>query len=435
MNNTPTSLYSDFLEKIIPEFNKYLDISKSKTIIFRGPKVLVTDSYFSISGISYKKTPIIFDSYGDFIEVPSKWLIYLRTTRTSKGSVLQYASAICSFWRHLQKVAHRDWQKVDDTLLRDWRNRMTQGVDSINLEKRKRTINNKLHVVIEFYKWAQEYGYVKNIIGITQPNHPPFPIRLVEVNYRNRSKKTSPLIYKTRKPPLLPIPTNEEIDSLYTHIAGSTPAARRNVLLTKWALDSGMRESEILNRVISDIPPLVKCQELIDSDRIYWLEIIGKGGKQRIVPVTPEVLIETHRFITSSKHRLCPRDLMLKRRIRNTKEDKIFLSARTGEPLNRQSVSHIFSKTFLLVTGQSNRRKLHFHRLRARFASRLVQELAIQTMESGRSIFELDEQKILLERAADILGHQDTQSLKHYLNTFLDRNELAVSNAARKSRR
>lgn len=435
MAKLPASEFSELLEQMVPGHTHFLECALPRRRLFHEPKVLVSDSSFAVLGIAYNQSPILVDAYGDIIEAPSKWLIYLRTTHTARGSVLQYASALCSFWRYLQQVARQHWDQVDDSLLQDWRNRMVAGVESEHLHKRKRTVNKKLYVVLEFYKWCQEYGYVRNIIGVTSQGNTPYPVRLVETISRNQRRTTSPLVYKTRKPPVLPVPTGEEVDLLYIHLSGPHPVHHRNVLLARWALDSGMRESEVLDRLITELPTLAECQALMDSDRMYWLPIIGKGGAPRSVPVTADVLLETHAFVTSTEQAPSSRDLMLQRRKKKSTENKIFLSSTTGEPLNRQSVSHIFSRAFLLVTGRDNRRNLHFHRLRGRFASKLVQELAFQTSEDGRSILDPDEQRLILERSADILGHQDTKSLRYYLNAFIDRDDVAVAAAAGKSRR
>jgi site-specific recombinase XerD len=436
MTEPEQSDYSQLLEQLFPGHAVLMESAQPSRRVFRGPKVLTSDSSFAIAATSYDDTPILLDAYGDIIEAPSKWLIYLRTMNTARGSVLQYASALCSFWRHLQLVARMPWDQVDDPLLQDWRNRMLAGVSREHLQKRKRTINKKLYVVVDFYRWCQEQGYVQNIIGVTPPGRQPYPIRLIEVVHRNQHRVTSPLYYKTRRSPLLPVPTGEEVDLLYVHLSGPHPADQRNVLLAKWVLDSGMRESEVLDRTVEELPTLAQCQALKDADRLYWMPIIGKGESPRSVPITPDVLIETHAFInTVHEDAPSPRDLMLKHRKKKSKEDRIFLSATRGEGLRRESVSHIFSRAFLLVTGRKDRRGLHFHRLRARFASKLVQELAMQTLEEGRSIHDPDEQRLILERAADILGHQDTKSLRYYLNAFIDRDEVAVSAAAAKSRR
>lgn len=435
MTDLESSDFSEVIEQLVPGYMAFLECALPSRRIYRGPKVLTSDSSFAIAGAAYEDTPVLVDAYGDVIETPSRWLIYLRTTHTARGSVLQYASALCSFWRNLQQVARKPWTKADDTLLRAWRNRMLEGVARQDRQKRMRTINKKLYVVLDFYMWCQEQGYVHNIIGVTPPGMQPYPIRLVEVIHRNERRVTSPLVYKTRKSPLLPVPTGEEVDLLYIHLSGPHPAHTRNVLLAMWALDSGIRESELLERTLTELPTLAECQTLKDNDRMYWMPIIGKGEAPRSIPVTADVLLETHAFVTSTEEATSPRDLMLRKRKKRSKEDRIFLSAITGERLNRQSVSHIFSRAFQVVTGRADRRGLHFHRLRGRFASKLVHELAMQTVEEGRSVHDPDEQRLILERAADILGHQDTKSLRYYLNAFIDRDDEAITAAAAKSRR
>jgi site-specific recombinase XerD len=423
------------LAQLVPTYKEYLEECKLARRLYRGPKVLKSDSSFSLAGVSYKDTPVLVNAYGDIIEEPSQWLIYMRTMSTSAGSVLQYASSLCSFWRHLQQVARKQWHEVDDALLQGWRNKMVAGVSRENLQKRRRTVNKKLYVVLGFYRWSQELGYVKDIIGLTPPGGQPYPIRLIEVVHKQQRRITSPLLYKERRAPVLPVPTLEEIDLLYIHLAGPKPVDQRDVLLARWTLDSGMRESEVLDRLVDELPTPKHCQALKDAGRLYWMPIIGKGDAPRLVPVSPDVLLETHAFITGAEGVPSARDLMLAQRKKTSYEGHIFLSSTTGEPLKRQSVSHIFSRIFLLVTGRPDRRGLHYHRLRARFASTLVQELALGAIEKGYSIYDPAEQQLILERAADILGHQDVKSLRYYLNTFVDKHDAVTAAAAAKSRR
>jgi site-specific recombinase XerD len=174
---------------------------------------------------------------------------------------------------------------------------------------------------------------------------------------------------------------------------------------------------------------------LKDAGRQYWMEIVGKGDAPRPVPVSPEVLIETHAFVHGVDGVPSARDHMLAMRKKTSHEDHIFLSATTGEPLRRESVSHIFSRIFAILTGRKDRRGLHYHRLRARYASKLVQDLAQEAIDKGYSIHDPAEQQLILERVADILGHQDIKTLRYYLNAFIDKHELVTASAAAKSRR
>ena len=283
MSDVDEPTLSKHLEGLVPGHRNYLMCLEPRRRVYPGPKVLTTDSRFSISGVSYTDTPILVDAYANIIEEPSKWLIYLRTMRTARGTVLQYASSLCSFWRHLQQVARKSWSQVDDTLLQGWRNRMLANAGHESLNKRKRTINKKLYVVLDFYQWCQEHGYITGIIGVTPPHGNPYPIRLVEIHFQNRRRVTSHLLYKIRKSPRLPVPTGDEIDLLYVHLSGPRPTHHRNVLLAKWALDSGMRLSEVLERSVSELPTLEQCQKLKDADRMYWMPIVGKGETERVV--------------------------------------------------------------------------------------------------------------------------------------------------------
>jgi hypothetical protein len=77
------------LERLVPNHKDYLAECTNARRLFRGPKVLKSNSAFRIAGVAYDQTPVLVDAYGSIIDEPSQWLIYIRTMGTAKGSVLQ----------------------------------------------------------------------------------------------------------------------------------------------------------------------------------------------------------------------------------------------------------------------------------------------------------------------------------------------------------
>jgi site-specific recombinase XerD len=138
------------------------------------------------------------------------------------------------------------------------------------------------------------------------------------------------------------------------------------------------------------------------------LDVTGKGGHKRNVPVLPELLLKTRDFIDEER-----RDLLS-----DSKPFKdcglVFISQKTGGALSKEYVSRFFSAAL----NHGGKRKYWLHRLRARFASKLIQTLIMDSVvRSG--LASLREETILF-KAAEILGHKDLKSLRFYLNLSLD---------------
>lgn len=420
------------LQGLIPNAMQLMDEFRHKRRIFNGPTLQTTDSSCVLSGISYPRTPVLVDAYGDVIVEPTHWLRQLGFSRSEK-TVHQYATSLSLFWKFLGST-HRRWTKVDDDLLRTWKNLMHRGTEMHKGIKQK-SANNNLQVVLSFLKWAQEYGYVKNLIGVTKEGEAPYPIRLVVKFSRKGRRETWPDLYRITRTPVAPIPTSEQIDQMYVHLTGSTPSKHRDYLMASWSSGSGLRRGELERLTIAMLPSAKDCHEMKASNKVHWMLIRGKANKERRVPVDPEVLLETRDFCFGSRESPSSREQMVQKRKRPFKEDSIFLNSRTGEAIVGQSISHIFRHAFVLATGHADRMGLRLHRLRARFATKLVEELAIAALDRGQNVGDLFVQRNILEDAAEILGHSDIKTLRPYINAFLDKDTSPVGRAMSNSRR
>lgn len=407
-----------------PDKDAYDTIGSGKRRVYAGPRVEYTDESCVLDGMPCPKIPMLIDAWADIIVPPTDWLRHLTVGKTAPKSVEQYAHALSSFWKYLVNIAKCDWKDVSDKQLRTWRNRMLQGTFGKGVIL-KDSINAKLEVVLQFYRWAQEHRYVEGLIGLTSPGQQPLPIRLVARTYRGAARITSDLLYRLPRRPRRPIPTQVEIDQLYEELSGPGPESVRDCLIVAWASGSGMRRIEILNLKVQNIPSLERCYELLEQDKLYWLSIIGKGQKERQVPVAPEVLIETHDFIEGI------RQDTLKKRVVGSPEDAIFLSTTTGKRLNLQYISRVISNAFKKFADKN--RRLTLHRLRGRFTSLLVQQLMEE--EECEPGLEGMRDQLVMEKACYILGLNDVKTIRHYLNLHLDREDQALKTAVRSSKR
>lgn len=172
----------------------------------------------------------------------------------------------------------------------------------------------------------------------------------------------------------------EEIDAMIARIDRSKPEGERNVLILETLFSCGLRVSELVSLKLSDISPE---QGLI--------RVIGKGNKQRLVPL-PEFLANfIQRFLLHSRSQA---------KVAQGAEDFLFLN-RNGKPLSRVMV-------FLLVKDLAAkagiRKSISPHTFRHSFATSLV--------EGGAD----------LRAVQEMLGHESITTTEIY--THLDRDYL-----------
>ncbi|QNQ82368.1 site-specific tyrosine recombinase XerD [Lactobacillus sp. PV037] len=147
----------------------------------------------------------------------------------------------------------------------------------------------------------------------------------------------------------------------------------RAILETLYA--TGMRVSELLNLEQDDL-----------HEELHLVKVIGKGSKQRLIPITEVALSWIDKYNTKVRE-----EQLLKTGVWS---DKIFLNAR-GKPMTRQAVWQLIKKYCQLAGIQ---KKVTPHTLRHTFATHLL--------ENGAD----------LRVVQEILGHSDIGTTQIYTN-------------------
>jgi integrase/recombinase XerD len=180
----------------------------------------------------------------------------------------------------------------------------------------------------------------------------------------------------------LPVVLSEqEIDAMIGAIDRSTGEGERNVAMLETLYSSGLRVSELVGLKLTQIHP----QE-------GFLQVIGKGNKERLVPVGTRALKHIRLYVDQVRVHV---------NIQAAHRDVVFLSKRGGA-LSRQSV-FLLIKAMALKAGV--RKNISPHTFRHSFATHLV--------EAGAD----------LRAVQEMLGHESITTTEIY--THLDRNYLA----------
>lgn len=180
----------------------------------------------------------------------------------------------------------------------------------------------------------------------------------------------------------------EEILAMVNSIDASTLSGFRNKLTIHFLYATGLRVSEFVNLKLSE----VNFKEEI-------LDIIGKGNKERYIPIAKSVLNDLEFYI---KH------YRSEQKISKGAEDFIFLSERDGKPLTRQFIFKMLRET---AEKAGIKKNVHPHILRHSFATELIRGganlIAVKEMMGHSSVV-----------STEIYINLSTKDLKNTLETY-----------------
>jgi integrase/recombinase XerC len=171
--------------------------------------------------------------------------------------------------------------------------------------------------------------------------------------------------------------TVDEIFALLEQSVGDDPLAARDVALLELAYSTGLRVSELVGL----------CREDIDLDQ-GWLRTVGKGDKERVVPIGQKAIDATRRYL-ARRGELAPA----------SDEPAVFVNFRGGR-LSARSVRRVLRKR-LLAAGLDP--SITPHGLRHSFATHLL--------DSGADLRSIQE----------MLGHANLSTTQRYTHVSTDR--------------
>jgi integrase/recombinase XerD len=237
----------------------------------------------------------------------------------------------------------------------------------------------KLAHLQDFLKWINELGMsATSQARIISGLRTFFKYLLLENIIRTNPAE---LLESPRLGRKLPDTLNiDEIDRLFAEIDLSKPEGERNKTMLEFLYGCGLRVSELTNLKISDV-------RFSDG----FISVIGKGNKQRLVPVSDGALSQLDRYRHNIRSHI---------KIQKGHEDFIFLNGR-GAKISRVMVFYIIKS---LAEKAGIRKTISPHTFRHSFATHLI--------EGGAD----------LRAVQEMLGHASITTTEIY--THLDRDYL-----------
>ena len=188
------------------------------------------------------------------------------------------------------------------------------------------------------------------------------------------------LVDNVKKDKKLPtVLSQEEVDRMINSIPQDSPLNLRNRALMEIMYGCGLRVSEVVNLEVGDLHLNSK-----------YIELIGKGNKQRVIPIGDMASEALKKYIHEGRNKLA----------KGVFSEYVFLSYQ-GKPMSRQAV---FKYLKQLAKNNGIEKEISPHTIRHSFATHLL--------ENG----------VDLRYVQEMLGHEDISTTQIY--THMDTSRL-----------
>jgi len=248
----------------------------------------------------------------------------------------------------------------------------------IFLNDKKITDLNKVsyNLITQFFDKQREVGITSSSVGRYSSSIKGFFLFLAEQNYVEKNPTVN--LTSTKLSRNLPIVLSfDEVETILDQPKVKSNLGLRDKAILELLYSSGLRVSEILNLTVAD---------LFLKDEV--IRILGKGSKQRIVPIGTSAINWMNEYLLKVRP-------LLQKRMKS--ENVIFLNSR-GTKLSRMTIWKIVKK---YCDKAGIEREVHPHTFRHSFATHLL--------EGGAD----------LRAVQEMLGHSDISTTQIY--THIDR--------------
>lgn len=285
-------------------------------------------------------------------EYIDKFIMYLKNERRySEKTVIAYQKDLLEFYAFIQSSGEVDIKALTYQDLRLF-------VAHLNERQLARTtVARKLSSLRSFFKYGLEQGWVESN-----------PMELV--NYSVKKQRLPDFFYE------------DEMEQIFEAIRDSkSPMQAMDSAIVELLYATGMRVSELCDLELSQI-----------DFNLSMARVIGKGEKERIVPIGDVAMKSLNHYIETLRPELVAKAKEADRQL-------VFLS-KSGKPFSSTLVRKELNA---IVEEAGLKLSIHPHKLRHTFATHLLNNGA-----DMRSVQEL-------------LGHQDLSSTQIYTHVTKDR--------------
>jgi len=290
--------------------------------------------------------------------LPTEWIIFqavIRGSIRSPGTWRNYAFGLLD-WLQYSDANGWDWRSPEERLLAHYRNALECRKPILS----SKTIARKMLVVCWFYEWAKSRGHLRNLPVAFEARGSNIISRrlLAHLNTTSTSVRRVLVPRRSARERIPRFFTKSEQELIFNHLS------MRDRLMVLWALNTGVRESELCALTVDQIPE----QDGYRATRLYRLRLqVTKGSIGGDLYVPTWLLDETYRYVSLFERRTVARNA---RKRGNSEPSAIWLS-RWGKPLRPNSIYQNFKQ----AVEKSGIQPGTFHDLRHTYAITMLDRL------------------------------------------------------------
>ncbi|MFA6842890.1 MAG: tyrosine recombinase [Bacilli bacterium] len=262
--------------------------------------------------------------------------------RLSDNTWFSYESDIKQYITYLDKKNIHDPNDITTTIIRNYLKTLKNRNIAASSQHRKLSAIRLFHKFLHLENLAKE-DVSKDIDSPKQIKHIPVCLSM------------------------------EEIDILFKVLNTDNVRETRDKAMIIFAYSTGLRVSELVNIKLSDLH--------LD---MQYVQVYGKGNKERIVPIGEQAIDILNYYMTNSRPKLIKKHT-----------DMLFLNARNGNSITRQGFFLILKKK---AQDAGIKKRISPHILRHSYASHLL--------KNG----------VDLRLIQELLGHEDISTTEHYIH-------------------
>ena len=346
--------------------------------------------------------PVMFNDDGIFVE-PTRFLMFgALNDNLALSSVQTYADHLQVFFKYVGNLKppvelnkkRYSWADIADkhffSFIRHKREQEKPASDKY--------IGQVIITVFKFYRWAEETGLLKKHVAIYDDGLP----YAISAQPNKNNNWVWPYTPKSEHE-FQPVPTSDGLEKVHTHALDASDLVGFRDTLIMSLMERIARRMDALQITVDQIPSIEEIEDALDSDTIFYIEVISKGKVRNALKITPELAEDLRHYIDVDRA-----DIVAKIRKKDkTYKDpgKIFISSNSGAELNPNYVSTRLSGLMKDVNVNGTG-----HRIRAKGLTDIVASHDGYD-KNGKPMRAED----VLFLAQEDAGHRNPKSLRPYL--------------------
>lgn len=290
-----------------------------------------------------KGFPLIISCNGIVHRMALSYFLDLFRRGVKTNSIYTYAQQINDFISQLE-IDGVSLDNVTDDYLRAYSDDIRGRENDFGRTNSKNYVTQVMRSSVHFLNWLEQEKYIRGVVGEGR-------FYKVRVTCTKGGNLKHPLIKDDTKDKRTSVtPRSDWIGAVKAHGPEREDLASRFELMVDWGTTLGLRANEICSLRLRQLPEFETAEKAIQNKKLVYIKLTEtKGGKEKVVPVSPLLIKKTWVYVFSERSKIVD---VLKARAKSSKKiytesEYIFLSATTGDRLDSRSLSNELRRSFL----------------------------------------------------------------------------------------